>query len=60
MVIGIALAFLHVCPIKALYWTAIINGPLAPFLLVGILIIARNRALMHEQPSSMTSRLVDA
>jgi len=56
--IGIALDFLHVSPIKALYWTAIVNGLLAPFLLVGILIVASNRKLMHGQPSSMTSRLV--
>ena len=43
---------------KALYWTAVFNGLLAPFLLLGILIIACDRALMQAQPSSMTSRIV--
>ena len=58
MAIGIALDFLQISPIKALYWTAILNGLLAPFLLVGILIIACNRTIMQKQPSSMTSRIV--
>ena len=56
--IGIALDFLNISPIKALYWTAIINGLLAPFLLVGILIIASSRKIMRGQPSSITSRIV--
>ena len=37
---GIALDFLDVNPVQALYWTAIVNGLLAPFLLVGILVVA--------------------
>lgn len=56
--IGITLDYLNVSPIKALYWTAIINGLLAPFLLLGILIIACNRSIMRKQPSSMISRIV--
>lgn len=56
--IGIALDYLHISPMKALYWTAVFNGLLAPFLLLGILIIACDRALMQAQPSSMTSRIV--
>jgi NRAMP (natural resistance-associated macrophage protein)-like metal ion transporter len=38
-------------PVKALYWTAVINGLLAPFLLVTILIIAADKRLMQGQPS---------
>ena len=49
---------LDISPIKALYWTAILNGLLARCLLVGILIIACNRTIMQKQPSSMTSRIV--
>jgi len=52
---GIALDFLNVNPIRALYWTAILNGLLAPFLLVGILLIASDRKLMAGQPSSAWS-----
>ncbi|HVT18684.1 MAG TPA: divalent metal cation transporter [Thermoanaerobaculia bacterium] len=57
---GIGLDFAHVNPIKALFWTAVINGVLAPFLLVGILIVASDRELMHGQPSSRLGRLAVA
>jgi len=50
--VGVGLDFVGINPIKALYWTAVINGLLAPFLLVGILIIARDKKLMQGQPSS--------
>ena len=55
---AIALDFAHVNPVKALYWTAIINGLLAPFLLVGILIVSNDRDIMHNQPSSRWSQMV--
>jgi Mn2+/Fe2+ NRAMP family transporter len=41
--------------VKALFWTAVINGVLAPFLLVGILIVASDGKLMQGQPSSWVS-----
>jgi Mn2+/Fe2+ NRAMP family transporter len=43
--------------VKALYWTAIINGLLAPFLLVGILIVASDHVIMRNQPSSLLGRV---
>ena len=43
---------------KALYWTAVINGLLAPFLMVGILFAASDRVLMRGQPSSRLGRAV--
>ncbi len=49
---GVAMDFLNINAIRALYWTAVINGLLAPFLLVGILIIAADAGLMRGQPSS--------
>jgi NRAMP (natural resistance-associated macrophage protein)-like metal ion transporter len=54
-VAGIALDFLNVNPIRALYWTAILNGLLAPFLLIGILLVASDRQVMAGQPSSALS-----
>jgi NRAMP (natural resistance-associated macrophage protein)-like metal ion transporter len=54
---GIALDFLRVNPIQALYWSAVLNGLLAPFLLVGILAIACDRKCMQGQPSSMVTRV---
>ena len=53
---GIALDFLNVNPVRALYWTAVINGLLAPVLLVGILIVACDRKCMQGQPSSFLGR----
>jgi NRAMP (natural resistance-associated macrophage protein)-like metal ion transporter len=50
--VGVALDFVGVNPVKALYWTAVVNGLLAPFLLVGILIVASDKKLMQGQPSS--------
>ena len=55
---GIALDFLNVNPIKALYWTAILNGLLAPFLLIGIALVASDRNVMAGQPSSRVSLFV--
>jgi Mn2+/Fe2+ NRAMP family transporter len=60
IVIGIALDFADVSPFKALYWAAIVNGVLAPFLLIGILIVASDRKIMRQQPSSFLSRLTIA
>ena len=57
---GIALDFLKVNPIRALFWTAVLNGLLAPFLLLGILLVASDRELMAGQPSSRLSLLVVA
>ena len=42
----------------ALYLTAVINGILAPFLLVGILLVACDRKIMQGQPSSMLGRIM--
>jgi Mn2+/Fe2+ NRAMP family transporter len=56
--VGIAMDCLNINPVKALFWTAVINGLLAPFLLVGILFVACDRKLMQDQPSSMLSRAV--
>ena len=58
--VGIAMDFLNINPVKALFWTAVINGVLAPFLLVGILYVACDRKLMKGQPSSMLSRVAVA
>jgi Mn2+/Fe2+ NRAMP family transporter len=55
MLLGVAMDFLNINPLKALFWTAVINGVLAPFLLVGFLIVASDRRLMQGQPSSWLS-----
>ncbi len=42
VVAGVAMDFLGLNPIRTLFWTAVINGLLAPVLLVGILVVARD------------------
>jgi NRAMP (natural resistance-associated macrophage protein)-like metal ion transporter len=58
--VGVALDFIGINPVKALYWTAVINGLLAPFLLVAILVVAADRKLMQGQPSSRLGWVVVA
>ena len=60
MLLGISMDFLKINPVKALFWTAVINGVLAPFLLVGVLVCASDRKLMQGQPSSWLSRIIVA
>ena len=56
--VGVSMDFLNINPVQALYWTAIINGLLAPFLLLGIIFTALDRTLMKNQPSSIPSIVV--
>ncbi len=58
--VGVALDFVGINPVKALYWTAVINGLLAPFLMVAILIVAADKKLMQGQPSSRLGWIVVA
>jgi NRAMP (natural resistance-associated macrophage protein)-like metal ion transporter len=54
--IGVILDFADVNPVKALFWAALFNGLLAPFLLAGILMIASNRTIMKNHCSSRLCR----
>jgi Mn2+/Fe2+ NRAMP family transporter len=58
--VGVGLDFIAINPVKALYWTAVINGLLAPFLLVAILAVASDKKLMQGQPSSRLGWIVVA
>ncbi len=49
---GIAMNFLGINPIDALFWTAVLNGVLAPPLLVVIMLIANNRKIMGDKANS--------
>jgi Mn2+/Fe2+ NRAMP family transporter len=54
------LDFLQINPVQALFWTAVINGVLAPFLLVGILLVASSKTIMKGQPSGSLGRVTVA
>jgi len=47
--IGVAIDLLGINPISALFWTAVINGVVAPPLLVVVLIVANDRRVMKER-----------
>ncbi|MFZ0304095.1 MAG: divalent metal cation transporter [Terracidiphilus sp.] len=57
---GVGLDYIGISPVKALYWTAVINGLLAPFILVAILVVAADKKLMQGQPSSRLGWIVVA
>jgi Mn2+/Fe2+ NRAMP family transporter len=58
--VGVAMTMnlAHFSAVRALYWSAVINGLLAPFLLAGILAVASDREIMAGQPSLRLGRVV--
>jgi Mn2+/Fe2+ NRAMP family transporter len=55
---GVVIDFANINAVKALFWTAVINGLLAPFLMIGILLVACDSKLMQGQPSSWPARII--
>lgn len=56
--VGLAINFTGINPMKALYYAAVVNGLLAPPLMVVILLIGRNRTLMGAYRSGWLSTAV--
>lgn len=56
--IGALLNFLHVDPIKALYWSAVLNGLLAAPVMAAMLVIAMNPKIMGEIVLSRATMIV--
>ncbi len=59
-VIAVIFDYSDINPIKALYWSAVANGLLAPFLLIGIFMVIRDSSVMKGQPSSKSAQLIVA
>jgi Mn2+/Fe2+ NRAMP family transporter len=57
---GVLMNFVHINPIKALFWSAVINGLLAPFLLLGLLFLVLDKSIMRSKPSPMVVVIVGA
>ena len=55
---GIVIAFSPIDPMKALYWTAVINGVLAAPLMAVMMLIASNPRIMGRLVISWRLRLV--
>jgi NRAMP (natural resistance-associated macrophage protein)-like metal ion transporter len=52
-VAGMLINYAGINPVQALFWTAVINGFLAPPLLVVILLVANNRRVMGERTNGL-------
>jgi Mn2+/Fe2+ NRAMP family transporter len=55
---GALLDLFHLDPVKVLFLSAVVNGVLAPFLLVALLLITGDRKIMQGQPSHITNRVI--
>lgn len=58
MLVGLGLNFLGINPIKALIWSAVLNGLVAPVVLVFIILISSNRKIMGEWANGPVSKAV--
>jgi len=56
--IGTLINFLGINPIKALFWTAVINGFLAPPLLVVIMLVANNKDVMGKRTNGFWTNVL--
>lgn len=55
---GALLDLFHTDPVKVLFLSAVVNGVLAPFLLVALLLITGDKKIMQGQPSHITNRVI--
>lgn len=58
MLVGLGLNFLGINPIKALIWSAVLNGLIAPVVLVFIMLISSNRKIMGEWANGPVTKIV--
>jgi Mn2+/Fe2+ NRAMP family transporter len=50
--VGMYINFIGVSPVQALYWTAVINGFVAPVLLAAIMIVSNSKKIMGDRVNS--------
>jgi len=58
IVVGMQVNLMGISPIAMLFWTAVINGFLAPVLLVFIMLVSNNRAVMGNRRNSVMVNVV--
>jgi NRAMP (natural resistance-associated macrophage protein)-like metal ion transporter len=56
--VGMLINFLGINPITALFWTAVLNGFLAPPLLIVIMLIANNKKIMGKRINGRTTNIL--
>ncbi len=56
--VGLLIAFSGINPIKALFFTAIINGFVAPPLLLIIMLVSNNKAIMGKRVNNLATNII--
>jgi NRAMP (natural resistance-associated macrophage protein)-like metal ion transporter len=56
--VGISIDFIGINPISALYWTAVINGVVAPPLLVLVMLVSNNKSIMGDRTNGRFTNIV--
>ena len=56
--VGMLINFLKVEPVTALFWTAVINGVLAPPLLILIMLVSNNRKVMGDRVNGKLTNFI--
>jgi NRAMP (natural resistance-associated macrophage protein)-like metal ion transporter len=56
--VGMLINFLKIAPVTALFWTAVINGVLAPPLLVMIMLVSNNRKIMGQRVNGKLTNFI--
>ena len=57
-VVGMLINFLKIAPVTALFWTAVINGVLAPPLLVMIMLVSNNHKVMGKRVNGRLTNII--
>lgn len=60
MMLGLAMNFVGLNPVRALYWSAVLNGLAAPPLIFMILVLSSRRAVLGEHASGRASKFLVA
>lgn len=56
--VGVVIDFVGINPISALFWTAVINGVVAPPLLVVVMLVANNKRVMGDRTNGVATNIV--
>lgn len=56
--VGVAIDFAGINPIRALFWTAVINGVVAPPLLVVVMLVANNKRVMGSRTNGAFTNII--
>jgi Mn2+/Fe2+ NRAMP family transporter len=58
MLIGMLINYLGINALDALFWTAVLNGLLAPFMLVLVMLVSNNEAIMGNYKNGSATNIV--